>query len=419
MASRAPVYYDGAVRGLSLIVFLGSSALAAPTSPSWPPASPHLPAFQKAPPEECLPDPSDAPTPGPGAPGFSINTLEPAAPGALPLPADDLARASAALGARRTRAYWLAKPPAQEVKVGPRLVTAARLALGFETLAGLLESTPDAALLKQALEARFDVYEAAASDGSRQGTITAYYDPEIPLSKTPAPGHVPVLARPDDLGASEPATPYWTRRQIAEGALSGKGLELYWTPHAADLNVLQTQGSGWGRLPDGARTRLAFDGANGHGFHSVGKALRRCRLIPQDLPAPDMLDWLRAQTPEREQKLVNLNPRYVFLKEKAGDGGPWGASGIELVAGRSIAVDPAGVPLGLPGILVSRKPVADEAGKPLGFEDFTRFVFTHDVGSAIRGPVRVDLFWGAGRKAEAEAFRMLFPGRLYVLVLKS
>ena len=66
----------------------------------------------------------------------------------------------------------------------------------------------------------------------------------------------------------------------------------------------------------------------------------------------------------------------------------------------------------------ARKPVADEDGRLLRTEDFTRFVFTHDVGSAIRGPVRVDLFWGSGVRASAEAHRMRHPGRLYVFVLR-
>ncbi len=42
-----------------------------------------------------------------------------------------------------------------------------------------------------------------------------------------------------------------------------------------------------------------------------------------------------------------------------------------------------------------------------------------DKGSAIRGPGRVDLFWGAGNAAGTAAGRMKEEGKLYFLVLKK
>ncbi|MBI4677773.1 MAG: MltA domain-containing protein [Elusimicrobia bacterium] len=172
-------------------------------------------------------------------------------------------------------------------------------------------------------------------------------------------------------------------------------------------------------LPDGTKVRLSFNGANGHPFRSVGKTLIDCGLIPAGTDSMGILSYLKSQALARETELVGVNPRYVFFKQVASSGGPWGASGVELVAGRSVASDPKQVRLGLAGILVSRKPVASEDGTLQGYEDFTRFVFTHDVGSAIRGPVRLDVFWGRGARAEAEAHRMMFPGKLTVIVLKS
>jgi membrane-bound lytic murein transglycosylase A len=42
-----------------------------------------------------------------------------------------------------------------------------------------------------------------------------------------------------------------------------------------------------------------------------------------------------------------------------------------------------------------------------------------DTGGAIRGPVRGDVYWGAGAKAESVAGRMAHKGQLYVLLPKS
>jgi membrane-bound lytic murein transglycosylase A len=39
-----------------------------------------------------------------------------------------------------------------------------------------------------------------------------------------------------------------------------------------------------------------------------------------------------------------------------------------------------------------------------------------DIGGAIRGPVRGDMFFGFGAEAERRAGAMKAPGRLYVLL---
>lgn len=366
-------------------------------------------------------------------PGFSILELRPLPPGGLPLPLDDLSRASALEAARRSRRYWSERSPGQGVTIAGRRYDARRLVKSFEALESLLAGSLEASELRREIEERFDVYQAFAGGGS-SGMVTAYYDPVLAVSRFSSPDWAALHSRPPELIRIDPGLglpfdygrrsplgtliPYFTRREISDGAMAGRGLEIFWTRHHADLLVLQTQGSGWGQLPDGSRRRLSFAGANGHSFRSVGRALIACGLIPPGSEGHDVLNFLKSQTPQREAALVGLNPRAVFFAEQEGSGGPWGSTGIELVAGRSIAVDSSQVPLGLPGLIVSRKPVADEEGRFLRVEGFTRFVFTHDVGSAIRGPVRVDLFWGSGVRAAAEAHRMRNPGRLYVFVLR-
>lgn len=46
-------------------------------------------------------------------------------------------------------------------------------------------------------------------------------------------------------------------------------------------------------------------------------------------------------------------------------------------------------------------------------------LLSQDAGAAIDGPGKVDLFWGAGLRASAEASRMKASGRLFFLLLKS
>ncbi|MBI5882011.1 MAG: MltA domain-containing protein [Elusimicrobia bacterium] len=429
-------------RGPSAAVEAVVAPVAVPAA-DWPPEVPHWARFHSADPAassagrsgiECPPgSPRRRPVfSGSVEPSFEIKELKPWAE--VPLPQDDLSAASAVEAAGKTRDYWAGRPPEEKVVIGGRTYSAAHMARSFSALGSLLSRALSAAALKAEIEKAFDIYQAVKPDGTLEGTMTAYYDPEIPVGRVGSTG-VPIHARPSDLVRVDPSlglpfdygrvdsqgklVPHAARREVNAGALAEQGLELYATRHPTDLLNLQTEGSGWGVLPGGGRVRLIFNGTNGHPFRSVGKTLIDCGLIPAGTDSFGILNYLKSQTLEREIELVDVNPRYVFFKEVASTGGPWGATGVELVAGRSVASDPKQVRLGLAGILVSRKPVASEDGTFQGFLDFTRFVFTHDVGSAIRGPVRLDVFWGRGAKAEAEAHRMLFPGKLTVIVLKQ
>jgi membrane-bound lytic murein transglycosylase A len=362
-------------------------------------------------------------------PLFSIQEFKPVPAEGFPLPEDDLSRASALEASAKTRAYWKARPEGSATIAG-RTYSSAKILASLEAFEALISRGLSPADLRRELDARFDLFQAVDAQGGTSGTITAYYDPELALEA--GPGYSAILAKPADLVKVPPGqgfdwghkdatgklVPHFSRKEISGGALDKQGLELFYTRHPTDLLILQTEGSGWGKKPDGSRVRIAFDGANGHPFRSVGRMLLDCGLVPRGTDNLELLNYLKSQPFERERALVDWNPRYVFFRAAEGNGGPWGATGVELVAGRSIAVDPTQVPLGLPGVLSSRKPVANDDGSIREFKDFTRFIFTHDVGSAIRGPVRVDLFWGSGPLATAEAHRMMTPGRLFVFLLK-
>jgi membrane-bound lytic murein transglycosylase A len=75
-----------------------------------------------------------------------------------------------------------------------------------------------------------------------------------------------------------------------------------------------------------------------------------------------------------------------------------------------MAVDPAFLPLGVPLWLDTKAP----DGTPL-----QRLMVAQDVGSAIKGPIRGDLFWGTGATALEFAGRMKSNGRYYALLPKA
>ena len=176
---------------------------------------------------------------------------------------------------------------------------------------------------------------------------------------------------------------------------------------------MQIQGSGLIRLPDGKGLRIGFAGKNGHPYTSIGKILiERGILQAAGASLQTVLDWMRAD-PERGRKLMWENKSYPFFQvlEKTEHGeGPHGALGLPLTPGRSLAVDPRYHQLGLP-IWISAPELKDGKGHRV-----ERLMIAQDTGSAIRGPVRGDIFWGSGAKAGRVAGETKHPCDFYVLI---
>jgi membrane-bound lytic murein transglycosylase A len=199
--------------------------------------------------------------------------------------------------------------------------------------------------------------------------------------------------------------------QIDAGALSGRGLELLWIEDPVDAFFLHIQGSGQVEMTDGSRVRVGFAGRNGHAYYPIGAELIRRGEIPQEQMSMQAIRaWLVAH-PEEAPGLMALNESYVFFRFVDGEG-PIGAQGVPLLPGRSMAVDPAFVPYGVPLWLDTTNPIA--GGTPL-----RRLVIAQDAGGAIKGPIRGDLFWGSGEAAGAGAGLMKQLGRWFLLLPKA
>ena len=349
----------------------------------------------------------------------------------LPLPADDLDRAGILEVLKTDLDYWNSRPDSAKIQIGPDSYDAPRLRRTAQALLEVFSAGLPAGDLLNVLKSRFKIYRASAEDGTGKTVITGYYEAEIAVTRKPDEAHkYAVHLRPADLVRTTPAmgldfdygryddtgklVPHYSRAGIHAGKLGGQGLELVWSEHPSQIMLLQIQGSGVLRFPDGDYARAGFDGANGLPFRSVQKLLTDCGEI-RPMSFKDFISYMSAQGP-REERLADLNPRYIFFQPRPKDSRPYGAIGRVLTPGRSIAIDPNYVPLGLFGLLKSKRPVAQDGG--LAFKNFNRFISTHDTGSAIRGPGRVDLFWGTGATAETEASSMKAPGELYLLIEK-
>ncbi|SOZ14345.1 MEMBRANE-BOUND LYTIC MUREIN TRANSGLYCOSYLASE A [Cupriavidus taiwanensis] len=274
--------------------------------------------------------------------------------------------------------------------------------------AGMMVNAGDINAMRAYFESNFQPYRVVNGDGTDSGLITGYYEPILHGSRTrQGRFQVPLYRKPAQLGNR--ALP--ARAELLQNPAM-RGNELVWVDDAVEAAFLQIQGSGRIRMADGSMMRVGFGGTNDQPFRSFGKwLLDRGEITPAQATMQGIKAWARAN-PGRVEEMLNVNPRFVFFRElPPNNDGPVGALGVPLTAERSIAVDPATIPLGVPVFLSTTR--------PLSTEPIQRLMFAQDTGSAIKGGVRADFFWGAGDAAGETAGRMKQGGRMWVLMPRS
>jgi membrane-bound lytic murein transglycosylase A len=211
------------------------------------------------------------------------------------------------------------------------------------------------------------------------------------------------------------AEPYFTRAEIESGALKGKGLELLYLTDSVEIFFMQIQGSGRINLTDGTTVRVHYDGKNGHPYSSIGRYLIDKAIVAADRMSMSALaTWLRADV-ERGKQVMWQNNSYVFFREIKDDvGSPLGAMRVPLTPERSLAIDTTFHALGTP-IYVS----APTMKHVPNVSALNRLMVAQDVGSAIRGAERGDIYFGSGDAAAKVAGGTMHPGRFFVLVPKG
>ncbi len=265
------------------------------------------------------------------------------------------------------------------------------------------------------------------------GLFTGYYEPEVEGSlKRDGTYRFPLHGKPGDLVRLTPdeekrlgvrygrrvdgeARKYFNRRQIETGALDGRGLELAWLKSRADRFFMQVQGSGRVRLREGGHLRLAFAAKTGHPFTGPGKLLIERGIIPRrEMSMQAIRKWLK-ENPKEGEKLLWENESYVFFRPvRLADPrlGAYGAQGVQLAPLVSLAVDWRYWAYGSPVWLDTTIP--GPGGK--GAQRMRRLMVAQDTGTAIRGAVRGDVYFGFGDAAGARAGRMKYKGFMAVLL---
>ena len=264
---------------------------------------------------------------------------------------------------------------------------------------------------------RFDWTRVA--DG--KAFATGYYEPEIEGSPVQLPGYVPIYRVPSDLvrctkpdgtsgrGRVDQAGTcvlYYTRAEIDDGAIAGKGLELAWAKDAVDLFVMEIQGSGRIRMPDGTVMRVGYAGQNGRDYVAVGRLLRQRGILPPGGCQHASDQGLDSRKSGPGARIDARESSYVFFKELTGPG-PLGALNVAVSPKATVAADPNFVPLGAPVFLKMDRPEA------------SGLWVAQDTGGAIKGSNRFDTFWGAGPEAVAIAGGMSASGEALILLPKG
>lgn len=316
-----------------------------------------------------------------------------------------------------------------DLSVGPDAIGGTVAA--WRPICAALPALDGGGALKSMLEREMLAYKAEPGDDG-DGLFTGYYEPELRGARDRGGAYQVPLYRPPsdrvtvDLGTFDPELkgkrivgrvegsrlkPYHARADIDNGVLANQSAELIWLDDALDAFILHVQGSGYVSLPDGGSLRVGFAGHNGHKYNSIGRALiERGELERGRASWQHIRDWLEANQ-ERAADIFAVNPRYIFFRELDGDG-PVGAIGVALTPGRSLAIDPDFMPLGVPLWLDAEHPLPSEGR-------LQRLMLTQDTGGAIKGPVRGDVYWGTGEKALAIAGRMKSKGNYYLLLPKT
>ncbi len=277
----------------------------------------------------------------------------------------------------------------------------------------------------------------STSSATRDGFLTGYYEPIIDGSRVPTGDFTaPLYRRPPNLVAAgrrklgdafpskgvfvgrrvgrRKIVPYYTRAEIEDGALDGWHLEICYLHDPVDVLFAQIQGSARIRLEDGTILRVNYDSHNGWPYTPVGRVLVDMKAMTKDqVSMQSIRDWMEAN-PDQAKDVRRANKSYVFFRitDLATEDEAVGAEGVPLMPGRSIAVDRSLHAYGTPFFIEADLPIAAEKAAT----KFDRLVVAQDTGSAIVGPARADIYFGAGDEAARIAGRIKNPGDFVMLL---
>src|SRR3954452_20891865 len=298
--------------------------------------------------------------------------------------------------------------------------------------------TLDGAAARKFFEANFVPVSISKVEDSN-GLLTGYYEPIVEGSRFPTGEFkVPLYRRARDIvnmSRKRKADgfpnrgrvmrrvnrlkyePYYDRAAIEDGALDGKHLEICYLKDFNDLLFMQIQGSARVRLEDGVILRVNYDAHNGHPYTPVGRVLIERNLVPREEMSMQRIRQWMADNPGGAAELRRQNKSYVFFRITglSGEEEPKGAQGVPLTPSRSIAVDRALHVYGTPFFIQAELAIATEKSDT----KFRKLMIAQDTGSAIVGPARADIYFGAGPDAGHIAGRIKNPARFVMLMPRA
>jgi membrane-bound lytic murein transglycosylase A len=381
--------------------------------------------------------PREKPAPSPAIPQ-PVSSLTHLPDDNLPQFADDMDLESLEKAVEKSLQYYKRSAGKGSVRMDDTWVSVRDLQDSLIALREILRRGEPEEVRQARIRETFDVYQSIGSDGKNTVLFTGYFESSLKGSLTKTDRYrYPIYKAPDDavianLGKfgdrykneqligrvmNGELVPYYTRGEIEnQGTLDGRGLELAWVDDRVDLFFMHTQGSGRIELTDGRILNVGYAFRNGRPFQSISPyMLKTGKITPQENSFREIKKYLK-EHPDELPEILGFNENFIFFRVVAK--GPLGAIEEVLTPGRSIATDQDLFPKGALAFIRARKPILDKEGNVESWIPLSRFAVSQDVGSAIKGPGRVDLFCGSGSEAEMLAGSLKERGELYFLVKK-
>ena len=279
----------------------------------------------------------------------------------------------------------------------------------------------------------------AAHIVKENGFVTGYYEPEVDVRFEKNEEYTfPFYQRPEDLvDIDDPSNPpngvklgfafakkstagltsFATRKEIDQGYLANRNLEIAYAKSKADVYFTHIQGSARLKNADGEIKRITYSAKSGHPYTSIGKILIERGEIMQENMSMDAIRRWMDDNPTLVDELLWCNQSYIFFKQLRADDpklGPVGAAKVQLIDKRSLAIDKSIYQYGLPIFVVAKDLDIFSSQK-----QFHQLMIAQDTGSAILGAARGDIFSGSGLKAGQKAGSISHEAQFYVLLPKQ
>jgi len=361
----------------------------------------------------------------------------------FPLFEDTLANPDLTRALEQSIHYYGKIPGDRMFKLDEHRYSASHLKRSLTFFLEFIEKDPSPDELTLFIRNYFDVFQSLGRNEKGEVLFTGYYEPTLQgsLTQDEKKYPVPLYSFPRDLVRvnlpqfsakykGEPklsarvtpnnqVVPYFTRAEInGQKDFSLQADPIAWVSNLTDRFFLEIQGSGRVELDNGELLRVHYDGKNGHHYRSIGRYLIDQGEIPREKMSMQAIRaWLKAN-PRRQKEVFHHNPSFVFFRKEKG--GPFGSIGVPLTPLRSIATDRSVFPRGALCFVETSMPPRNFLGSPTDqWGRVSGFVLNQDTGGAIKGPGRVDFFFGHGPWAEFTAGHLSHYGSIYVLVMKK